>query len=389
MDSRDSIHPHHPHHHHHHPGMVVVGSTPPAYLSPGNSSHGVMSSGGGGNSGGGLMQPGFPFNSLSDQHHHQHQQHQHHQQHHHPGLESGGVFRGSGGSSGFSIESERKKRGRPRKYTPEGNIALGLGPSGSGGGGGGGGGHFDGMNTPGSGDIPVKKHRGRPPGVGKKQLNALGAGGIGFTPHVILVKAGEDIASKITSFTQQGPRTVCILSANGAVSNVTLRQPAMSVGTVSYEGRFEIISISGSFLFSEDDGNRSRNESISVSLAGSDGRVVGGIVAGMLIAAGPVQVIVGSFIADGKKLKSSAVKSEPSSFTGQGQGLNSQMSNFSAAAAAAAGSPSSHGGSGDSSDENGDSPVNRHSSGLFNDPRQQSGHGIPMYHHLWAGQASQ
>lgn len=37
------------------------------------------------------------------------------------------------------------------------------------------------------------------------------------------------------SFTQQGPRTVCVLSANGAVSNVTLRQPAMSAGTVSYE----------------------------------------------------------------------------------------------------------------------------------------------------------
>lgn len=57
-----------------------------------------------------------------------------------------------------------------------------------------------------------------------------------------------------------------------------------------FQGRFDIISISGSFLFSEDDGVRSRNESISVSLAGSDGRVLGGVVAGPLIAAGPVQV---------------------------------------------------------------------------------------------------
>lgn len=45
----------------------------------------------------------------------------------------------------------------------------------------------------------------------------------------------QDIASKITAFSQQGPRTVCILSANGAISNVTLRQPAMSGGTVTYE----------------------------------------------------------------------------------------------------------------------------------------------------------
>lgn len=114
------------------------------------------------------MQSGFPFNSLSASSA---------AEHHHPGLEAGGVFRGSGGGgSGFVIESEKKKRGRPRKYTHEGNIALGLGPSGSGGGGGGGGGggHFDGTSTPGSGDMPVKKHRGRPPGVVKKQLDALG-----------------------------------------------------------------------------------------------------------------------------------------------------------------------------------------------------------------------
>ena len=40
------------------------------------------------------------------------------------------------------------------------------------------------------------------------------------------------------AFSQQGPRTVCILSANGAICNVTLRQPAMSGGTVTYEVPF-------------------------------------------------------------------------------------------------------------------------------------------------------
>ena len=46
------------------------------------------------------------------------------------------------------------------------------------------------------------------------------------------------------SISQNGPRAVCILSANGAISNVTLRQPAMSGGTVTYEvrssGSFEL-----------------------------------------------------------------------------------------------------------------------------------------------------
>lgn len=56
------------------------------------------------------------------------------------------------------------------------------------------------------------------------------------------------------------------------------------------QGRFEIISLSGSFMLTENDGTRSRSGGLSVSLAGSDGRVLGGGVAGMLMAATPVQV---------------------------------------------------------------------------------------------------
>ncbi|KAF2316330.1 hypothetical protein GH714_041671 [Hevea brasiliensis] len=219
---------------------------------------------------------------------------------------SDGIFDGSSPPSStgmrFSMEPAKKKRGRPRKYTPDGNIALGLSPTpissspnslv-----------HADpGGGTPGvASEPPSKRNRGRPPGSGKRQLDALGGvGGVGFTPHVITVKAGRsnsDIASKIMAFSQQGPRTVCILSANGAICNVTLRQPAMSGGTVTYEGRFEIISLSGSFLLSENNGSRNQTGGLSVSLAGSDGRVLGGGVAGMLMAASPVQDIASKIMA--------------------------------------------------------------------------------------------
>lgn len=40
---------------------------------------------------------------------------------------------------------------------------------------------------------------------------------------------------KIMSFSQQGSRAICILSANGTISNVTLRQPSSSGGTLTYE----------------------------------------------------------------------------------------------------------------------------------------------------------
>lgn len=226
-----------------------------------------------------------------------------------PSGNGGGAEGPTGGSTApMGSDQAKRKRGRPRKYGPDGTMALSLMPT-----------PPSGAITPpnntgfssppppsgGSGatsPTSIKKARGRPPGSTKKhQLEALGAPGVGFTPHVITVKAGEDVSSKIMSFSQNGPRAVCILSANGAISNVTLRQPATSGGTVTYEGRFEILSLSGSFLLTEYGGQRSRTGGLSVSLSGPDGRVLGGGVAGLLTAASPVQVIVGSFIADGRK----------------------------------------------------------------------------------------
>ncbi|KAF1880141.1 hypothetical protein Lal_00022270 [Lupinus albus] len=129
--------------------------------------------------------------------------------------------------------------------------------------------------------------------IGERIAYSVGAN---FTAHVLTVNAGEDVTMKIMSFAQQGSCAICILSANGSISNVTLRQPTSSGGTLTYEGRFEILSLSGSFMPTENGIARSRSGGMSVSLAGPDGRVMGGGLAGLLIAAGPVQVVVGSFL---------------------------------------------------------------------------------------------
>ncbi|KAG8382480.1 hypothetical protein BUALT_Bualt05G0081600 [Buddleja alternifolia] len=357
MDSQDSSAHHHHHHLHHHPQQqqqppphsILVGPHSQHHHHPPNNSYPLPNSIAAPTTSATTMMhqqqnPRFPFNSAAAQKPMDHQY-------------SDGSPSGSGGGW-FNIEPARKKRGRPRKYSPDNSIGLGLSPAppanqissavgghtdSSGGGGGGGG-------TP-SSETPAKRNRGRPPGSVKKQMDALGAPGVGFTPHVIMVDAGEDIASKIMAFSQQGPRTVCILSANGAVCNVTLRQPAMSGGTVTYEGRFEIISLSGSFLLSESNGSRSRSGGLSVSLAGSDGRVLGGGVAGMLKAASPVQVVVGSFIADGKKSKSGLSSTAPPS----------HMLNFGGPVGA-----NSPGGSSESAEENDDSPIDHGSGGPYN-----------------------
>ncbi|ERN09306.1 hypothetical protein AMTRI_Chr13g82760 [Amborella trichopoda] len=234
-------------------------------------------------------------------------------------------------------EPIKKKRGRPRKYGPDGSVSLALASPIS--------------SVPGYSTTPsYKRNRGRPAGAGgrKQQMAALGTAGVGFTPHIIAIMAGEDVASKIMSFSQQGPRAICILSANGAISNVTLRQAATSGGTVTYEGRFEIISLSGSYLLTERDGILSRTGGLSVSLAGPDGRVLGGGVAGLLVAATPVQVVVGSFIAEGKKPKPKPQIRDPLSASAFEPNQSS--------------SPHSHGSgmSGDESSGGGASPVSTH-----------------------------
>ncbi|XP_038683618.1 AT-hook motif nuclear-localized protein 6-like isoform X2 [Tripterygium wilfordii] len=178
-------------------------------------------------------------------------------------------------------EVVKKKRGRPRKYSADGTVSMALSP------------------MPISSSIPLtgsawkrgrgrhidsikKSHKFEYETPGDKIAYFVGAN---FTPHVITVNAGE-----------QGARAICILSANGAISNVTLRQPTSYGGTLTYEGRFEILSLSGSYMPIENGGTKSRSGGMSVSLAGPDGRVIGGGLAGLLVAAGPVQVIVASFL---------------------------------------------------------------------------------------------
>ncbi|XP_052186490.1 AT-hook motif nuclear-localized protein 3-like [Diospyros lotus] len=187
----------------------------------------------------------------------------------------------------------KKKRGRPRKYGPGGSGMPALSP------------------MPISASIPLtgefsawKQGRGKSINSFKKKhkLEFGSPGewasyfvGANFTPHVITVYTGEDVSMKIFSFSQQESRAVCVLSANGAISNVTLRQANSCGGTLTYEGRFEILSLTGSFIPSDGGGTRSRSGGMSVSLAGPDGRVFGGGLAGLLVAAGPVQVVIGSF----------------------------------------------------------------------------------------------
>ncbi|XP_021909850.1 AT-hook motif nuclear-localized protein 9-like [Carica papaya] len=105
----------------------------------------------------------------------------------------------------------------------------------------------------------LKRSRGRPKGSGRLQLLANAGGlpfataGRSFTPHILTIPVGEDVASK---------------------------------------GFFEILSLSGAIT---GDDNGRQTGSLSVSLSHPDGVVFGGRVTGPLVAALPVQLVLGTF----------------------------------------------------------------------------------------------
>lgn len=195
------------------------------------------------------------------------------------------------------LEPAKRKRGRPRKYgTPEQALAAKKASTSS----------FS--PTPPTLDNNKNTHSFSPsPSFTSKK--SLGNAGQGFSAHVIAVAAGEDVGQKIMQFMQQNMGEICIMSASGSISNASLRQPASSGGNIMYEGRFDIISLTGSYVRNEAGG---RSGGLSVCLSNSDGQIIGGGVGGPLKAAGPVQVIVGTFFIDNKKDTSAGGKGDPS-----------------------------------------------------------------------------
>ncbi|MBA0684733.1 hypothetical protein Goshw_028127 [Gossypium schwendimanii] len=207
-----------------------------------------------------------PFNirdfNLHHHHHHQQLQQQDHQFHHQNSEDeqsgsSSGVKKlerddGSGTADGkeLSIHGEGETNRRPRGR-----------PAGS-------------------------KNKPKPPIIiTRDSANAL-------RTHVMEIGDGCDIVESVSTFARRRQRGVCIMSGTGNVTNVTLRQPASAGAIVSLHGRFEILSLSGSFLPPP---APPAATGLTIYLAGGQGQVVGGSVVGTLTCSGPVVIMAASF----------------------------------------------------------------------------------------------
>ncbi|KAG0448103.1 hypothetical protein HPP92_028004 [Vanilla planifolia] len=105
--------------------------------------------------------------------------------------------------------------------------------------------------TSASGDLSVRRPRGRPPGsknkpkppviITRESANTLRA-------HIHEIAGGCDVFDSLSVYARRRQRGICVLSGSGTVTNVILRQPSSNGAIVTLHGRFEILSLSGSFL---------------------------------------------------------------------------------------------------------------------------------------------
>ncbi|KAG8049969.1 hypothetical protein GUJ93_ZPchr0009g612 [Zizania palustris] len=121
---------------------------------------------------------------------------------------------------------------------------------------------------------------------------------------MIEIPSGRDVAETLARFASRRNLGICVLAGTGAVANVSLRHPSPGVtgsapGALVFHGRYEILSLSATFLPAAMSAVAPRTAvaatGLSISLAGPHGQIVGGAVAGPLYAATTVVVVAAAF----------------------------------------------------------------------------------------------
>ncbi|PHT39819.1 hypothetical protein CQW23_18673 [Capsicum baccatum] len=137
----------------------------------------------------------------------------------------------------------------------------------------------------------VKKPRERPPGLRKEEATRnFSRMRFNFLAQNVFSNLFKDIVSKIMTILDKGPPAICILFGAGSLCEATLWNSA--IGTMTHEGQFDIISLTGSFMRSENG-------------------ITGGLNLSMTRPDDHYQVVVRSFFPDMEKPESKPPSSTP------------------------------------------------------------------------------
>ncbi|XP_008782107.1 AT-hook motif nuclear-localized protein 28-like [Phoenix dactylifera] len=147
-----------------------------------------------------------------------------------------------------------------------------------------------------------KKPRGRPPGSKNKPKPPVvitRESETAMRPMVLEIAAGCDVLESVAAFARSRRMGISVLSGSGVVANVPLRHPTTNPPVMTLHGRYDILSLSGTVLPPPSAVTTApaapAQVNFSISLAGTQGHVIGGTVAGQMKAAGPVVLVAASF----------------------------------------------------------------------------------------------
>jgi len=129
----------------------------------------------------------------------------------------------------------------------------------------------------------VQRPKGRPLGSKNKPISQ----------YILEIPGGNDVVEAISKFCRCKNTDLCIQTASGTVANVMLCQPSTTTGaTITFHGRFDMLSLSTTFLMAS---FPPIPNGFTISLAGLAGQIVRGLIAGALITVGTVYIIDASF----------------------------------------------------------------------------------------------
>ncbi|KAE9611216.1 hypothetical protein Lal_00012018 [Lupinus albus] len=153
---------------------------------------------------------------------------------------------------------------------------------------------------------PHKRQRGRPPGSKNKPKPPLvitQESEESLKPVIIEIAAGLDVVKVVENFARRRQVCISVISGSGSISNVTIRNPLPHSPPFTFHGPFTLLALTGtcisgpssSFPSNPNHNFSSNTNTFGISLLGSQGDILGGVIDGKVVAGSNVTIMATMF----------------------------------------------------------------------------------------------